>query len=424
MKKIICAIIATIDIIVSYAQNYTSGPLGLYGPQYNAATTIASGGNVLVGNSGNWFLAGNITSADKGNPNSPGATGRSEAITFSGTGTYSNASSTIFIDGYAGVVSPASSFVLPIGTTNPSTVYAPVTLPANSNTFTAAYFYGSGSITPELIMTTPAILFSPYIDAITTGITTGSYTLTYPAGFSANTNSYIVGSTDGGATYTQLAAVSPYNVAGGTVSASMSVPSGSSLIAFATSQWILLTGLLSFDATPVDNSSVLLNWSTATEINDAGFYIERSSDAGVSWSRIGFVPTNAAGGNSNTTFDYHFADQSPANGINYYRLQQVDIDGISIFSYIVHASIDVHGAHIKIYPNPAVNQITANGVTNIQRVDIYDMDGRKVISKATNDQAVLSIDISHFSPGTYILFFYDHDGKIAARNKFIKVNQD
>ncbi len=80
--------------------------------------------------------------------------------------------------------------------------------------------------------------------------------------------------------------------------------------------------LLSFEG-HLENNSVILEWSTATEHNNDYFYIERSND-GFTWSKILQVP---AVGNSSTKVDYLAIDDSPRNGNNYYRLTQVDYDG-------------------------------------------------------------------------------------------------
>lgn len=72
-----------------------------------------------------------------------------------------------------------------------------------------------------------------------------------------------------------------------------------------------------------DNNKNTLNWRTATEINNAYFSIEKSSDA-YSWDVIGKL---SGSGNSESYKDYKFVDIEPIHGINYYRLKQVDYNG-------------------------------------------------------------------------------------------------
>lgn len=82
--------------------------------------------------------------------------------------------------------------------------------------------------------------------------------------------------------------------------------------------------LTSFTATPIGNK-VSLNWSTATEINNWGFEIERSSDK-TEWARVGY---KEGMGTTSQPQNYSFVDD--ITGINsntvYYRLKQIDFDG-------------------------------------------------------------------------------------------------
>lgn len=71
-----------------------------------------------------------------------------------------------------------------------------------------------------------------------------------------------------------------------------------------------------------NGNEALLQWQTASEQNSKDFTIERSSD-GKSFTTIGVV---AAAGNSTNAVDYTFADRTPINGSNYYRLKQSDLD--------------------------------------------------------------------------------------------------
>ena len=84
--------------------------------------------------------------------------------------------------------------------------------------------------------------------------------------------------------------------------------------------------LTSFTASTVDGN-VVLNWITATELNNAGFQIERrktTDERREDWESIGFVNGN---GTSTETHTYSFADESPVAGKSYYRLKQIDFDG-------------------------------------------------------------------------------------------------
>lgn len=90
--------------------------------------------------------------------------------------------------------------------------------------------------------------------------------------------------------------------------------------------------LLYFTAENINGKLTLL-WSTAIEINNLGFVIERSTDLSL-WKNIGFIEGN---GYSNTIINYDFVDDSPINGINYYRLKQIDNNN----NYEIHNTIAV-----------------------------------------------------------------------------------
>ena len=84
--------------------------------------------------------------------------------------------------------------------------------------------------------------------------------------------------------------------------------------------------LTSFTAS-VSGNAVQLNWTTATELNNQGFEIERKS-VNTQWERIGFV---AGFGTTTGSKSYSFTDNTTAQGSYTYRLKQIDFDGT--FSY-------------------------------------------------------------------------------------------
>lgn len=89
----------------------------------------------------------------------------------------------------------------------------------------------------------------------------------------------------------------------------------------------------------VKNENVLINWSTATEMNNRGFEIQRSPSFSNSefrnWETIGFI---SGTGTSTEPQYYSFTDHKPINGKSYYRLKQIDFDGA--FRYYNEAEIN------------------------------------------------------------------------------------
>jgi hypothetical protein len=128
--------------------------------------------------------------------------------------------------------------------------------------------------------------------------------------------------------------------------------------------------LLSFTATK-KNGTVVLNWATASEKNNNKFIIERSSD-GINWVAVGEV---IGIGNTSSITNYTFTDLDPLDGISYYHLRQIDVNGSSSISWPV--VVLTSNQQVSVSPNPFDDVLKI--VTNIKgeiNVSIYDVVGR------------------------------------------------
>ncbi|NUN08890.1 MAG: hypothetical protein HUU54_06920, partial [Ignavibacteriaceae bacterium] len=108
--------------------------------------------------------------------------------------------------------------------------------------------------------------------------------------------------------------------------------------------------LISFSIKVVNNN-IALNWQTATEINNFGFEVERSTDKS-NWSKIGFVQ---GAGNSNSPKNYSYTDNTAVSGKYFYRLKQVDTDGTFDYSPVVEVDMGILPGGYRLeqnYPNP------------------------------------------------------------------------
>lgn len=107
--------------------------------------------------------------------------------------------------------------------------------------------------------------------------------------------------------------------------------------------------LTSFAASIV-GTDVNLSWITATEINNQGFEIERSTEQ-TNWERIGFVEGN---GTTTEMKYYSFLDKKLETGTYFYRLKQIDFDGTYEYSSIVEAEVTIPLEYSlqQNYPNP------------------------------------------------------------------------
>ena len=82
----------------------------------------------------------------------------------------------------------------------------------------------------------------------------------------------------------------------------------------------------------INNGVALLNWSTANEINNKGFQVDREVLMAVNFIDIGFV--NGKGNISNVS-NYQFTDAKVLSGNNFYRLKQIDNDGQFVYSSVI-----------------------------------------------------------------------------------------
>lgn len=153
-----------------------------------------------------------------------------------------------------------------------------------------------------------------------------------------------------------------------------------------------------FNIVKSGSNNALLNWSTSMEHNNKGFTVQRSNN-GIDWVSINFVPSINDNGISNVPLHYSFADHSAPDGINYYRLQQVDLDGK--FEYSTVKKIVLSGQlPVTIYPNPASDYIWINGLSGNETIRIMDITGRLIWQQKAEGKR-LQLFLTHFPDGAY-----------------------
>lgn len=166
--------------------------------------------------------------------------------------------------------------------------------------------------------------------------------------------------------------------------------------------------------------TVDLTWTTASEMNNSHFVLERSAD-GTSFEPIGIV--NAVG-YSHTTSEYRFNDGAPFMGLNYYRLQQVDHDGTVVHSNVVSVLFEPKQVSVIVVPNPTrdraelIMNTAFDGVLNVR---ILDGSGRTVASFLT-PEGVQRVDlpIQGLEAGSYTVQLISAKGEPYARGRFVK----
>ncbi|MEE9440267.1 MAG: Calx-beta domain-containing protein [Saprospiraceae bacterium] len=160
---------------------------------------------------------------------------------------------------------------------------------------------------------------------------------------------------------------------------------------------VLPVKLISFKVVHQDNTNVL-SWVTASEINNEKFEVERSND-GTLFENIGTV---RGIGNTYNQQEYTFNDTNPTNGINYYRLKQIDFDGKYEYSTIIKTNYKKE-ISVRIYPNVTNGQlyIDLNKETIASGV-IMAINGNQV-KEFTLENSFSTLDISNLQTGVYII---------------------
>ncbi len=127
---------------------------------------------------------------------------------------------------------------------------------------------------------------------------------------------------------------------------------------------------------------ILLTWTTAGEVKNAGFEIQRRSEMDEDFKKIAWIP---GAGNHQGQTNYRFTDENVAPTVAYYyRLNQVDFDGSEKLSDVVFATLFSDEQTVSISPNPASGEIFlkwAKPPSEDMEINISDMSGKIIFSK-------------------------------------------
>jgi subtilisin-like proprotein convertase family protein len=173
---------------------------------------------------------------------------------------------------------------------------------------------------------------------------------------------------------------------------------------------------LDFTAKRNGERSVQVQWSTASEINNKEYQVERSRD-GVSFELIGSI---AAGNNATGTQQYIFNDMKPFSGVNYYRLKQVDKDGRYSYSSIAKVTIDNDKTIFSLSPNPATTKTLLNVYTEMKKVSVkvVDVTGKTAYSinkPVIKAGEVLNLPVTGFAKGYYLVVIESEQGRFTEK---------
>ena len=163
--------------------------------------------------------------------------------------------------------------------------------------------------------------------------------------------------------------------------------------------------LVSFSATALENK-VRLEWTTATETNNSGFEIQRSTES-ESWEKVSFVDGK---GTTTELNSYVYVDNNVTSGTYSYRLKQIDFDGTVSYSSVIEVVVGVPVEYelAQNFPNPF------NPTTKIRfslpeqavvNLTVYNVLGQKVatVVDETLEAGIhnFNFDASNLNSGVY-----------------------
>lgn len=155
---------------------------------------------------------------------------------------------------------------------------------------------------------------------------------------------------------------------------------------------ILPLGIISFTGKAADGF-IQLNWTMESELNCKQFELEQCTDA-IHFKTIATIPAGK------TT--YHFDDKNNNDGINrYYRLKITANDGKITFSKVLVVTTGNQQA-FTIFPNPAINNITVNGLLQNGMIALINSNGSIVLTAKTNTPSK-NLNITGLPAGLYII---------------------
>lgn len=165
---------------------------------------------------------------------------------------------------------------------------------------------------------------------------------------------------------------------------------------------VLPVELVEFKASANNNFTASIQWSTASEDNASHFNVLKLNETTMEWE---VISTELAVGNSTELNSYSTRDAEMNKGIKYYKLEQVDMNGIRVYSDVVSVDFSKISGMSTVYPNP-VQKGKNLVVTNIQSGDIINLmnvTGQNVYSNEANNQDHVVVSAVDMTVGIYFL---------------------
>ena len=150
-----------------------------------------------------------------------------------------------------------------------------------------------------------------------------------------------------------------------------------------------------------EQHGIRIAWTTATELNNDHFTVERSAD-GTHFEDLGRV---AGAGNSDEERHYDLLDRAPLPGTNYYRLRQTDYDGSTEISKMVSAAWRASGETVVVTPNPSAGPLTVTLPEHLAEfpLRIRNAIGQVLDLRFPQTGPLRQLDLSGYPAGVYTI---------------------
>lgn len=158
----------------------------------------------------------------------------------------------------------------------------------------------------------------------------------------------------------------------------------------------------------LSGNTAIIDWRTLTETNTRHFEVERSQD-GIQFSKVATV---SAAGNSSSPRSYQAQDFLSVEGVYYYRIKTVDMDGKYQYSG-VKSVVYSSGNTMVVGPNPFESFINISNLKGAKRVEVIDQAGRIFLSRVLSNQSSVQLQTSHLPAGLYYLRTTKADGSLS-----------
>lgn len=176
--------------------------------------------------------------------------------------------------------------------------------------------------------------------------------------------------------------------------------------------------LVNFNAIAKEDYTTLLQWQTASELNNEYFIILRSFDG------RNFVPIKkvSGAGTSLQAHNYEAIDPQAQPGINYYRLKQTDFDGSYSYSEIRSVSFEQAArVTLSVFPNPAIDQITLSFDQRVKqgKMQLFNSAGQMILAQSMEaNTAQFQVQLDQLEAGMYWIKV-EADGQIYSRKLIV-----